>query len=41
MDEPKFKKADVDVRKVETLYDGFFKMKIYSAPSAVCWWFGA
>ncbi len=30
MDEPKFKKADVDVRKVETLYDGFFKMEKYT-----------
>ena len=29
MDEPKFKKADVDVRKVETLYNGFFKMEKY------------
>lgn len=30
MDEPKFKKADVDVRNVETLYDGFFKMEKYT-----------
>lgn len=30
MDEPKFKKSDVDVRKVETLYDGFFKMEKYT-----------
>ncbi len=30
MDEPKFKKADVDVREKVTLYDGFFKMEKYT-----------
>lgn len=29
MDEPKFKKADVDVREKIRLYDGFFKMEEY------------
>lgn len=30
MDEPKFKKTDVDVREKVTLYDGFFKMEKYT-----------
>lgn len=30
MDEPKFKKSDVDIRQKTTLYDGFFKMEKYT-----------